>query len=108
MLANIIYTGCVILASIPKVTMLERRFKVIIQDRKTAISYIERLKTSHPTSGKSSQMDRKLAVSQMRDYVSLKEHRNTTESVTNLVSWQQFTNASSLLSTWLVYGSMKI
>ena len=41
MLANITYTGCVILASIPKVTMLDRRFKVIIQDRKTAISYIE-------------------------------------------------------------------
>ena len=43
MLANITYTGCVLLDSIPKVIMLDRRFKVIIQDRKTAISYIEEI-----------------------------------------------------------------
>jgi len=43
MLANITYTGCVLLDSIPKVIMLDRRFKVIIQNRKTAISYIEEI-----------------------------------------------------------------
>ena len=43
MLVNITYTGCVLLDSIPKVIMLDRRFKVIIQNRKTAISYIEEI-----------------------------------------------------------------
>ena len=36
--------------------------------------------------------------------MSLKEHRNTTESVTNLVSWQQVTNASYLLSAWQIHN----
>ena len=43
MIANITFTGCTLLDNIPRVTMLDRRYKVIIQHRKTAISYIEEI-----------------------------------------------------------------
>ncbi|XP_063691617.1 uncharacterized protein LOC134823951 [Bolinopsis microptera] len=43
MITNITYTGCTLQDNIPKVTMLDRRFKVIIQERKAAINYIDNL-----------------------------------------------------------------
>jgi len=43
MITNITYTGCTLQDNIPKVTMLDRRFKVIIQEREAAINYIENI-----------------------------------------------------------------
>ena len=43
MITNITYTGCTLQDNIPKVTMLDRRFKVIIQEREAAINYIDNI-----------------------------------------------------------------